>query len=213
MFLRVEQGLASVEKRLHARDSWLYEMVEEMAEKLRTLETRSLKRVKKQIRVGKTTQTTLRDSDKHFVPSPPEAVPRQITQTTSDLHTATPQETKGKWNHQLGDDDDELWNTLEMIDQLTRKNKSGAQGPFLLQSPTPSPGNKPHIRPSPYDGVSSWDDYRTQFELVAELNGWDGRTKAIYLAASLQGFTRTTLGDLDSSKWKDFSALIEALES
>ena len=49
--------------------------------------------------------------------------------------------------------------------------------------------------------------------MVAELNGWDGRTKAIYLAASLQGQARLTLGDLDPSKRKDFPALVEALES
>ena len=218
--LRVEQGLASVEKRLHARDSRLYETVEEMAEKLRTLElsqkTRDeeLKRVKEQIRVGKTTHPVLRDSDKPLVPSPPESVPRQLTQTSTDLRAVTPQDsTKGDWNHHLNDDGDELWASLEKIDQLARKSTSGAQQPFLPHSSAPSPSKKPRIRPSPYDGVSSWDDYRAQFELVAELNGWDGRTKAIYLAASLQGPARATLGDLDPSKRKDFSALIEALES
>ena len=35
--LRVEQGLASVEERIHARDSQLYATVDEMAEKLRAL--------------------------------------------------------------------------------------------------------------------------------------------------------------------------------
>ena len=64
------------------RDSRLYETVEEMAEKLRTLElsqqTRDeeLKQIKEQIRVGKTTQTMLRDSHNPFVPSAPEAIPR-----------------------------------------------------------------------------------------------------------------------------------------
>ena len=94
--LRVKQGLASVEKRLHARDSRHYETVEEMAEKLRALElsqkTRDeeLKQVKVQIHVGKTTQAMLRDSDKLLVPSPTEPVPCQITQNTSTLHTVTP---------------------------------------------------------------------------------------------------------------------------
>ena len=117
--LRVEQGLASVEKRLHARDSRLYETVEEMAEKLRALElsqkTRDeeLKKVKEQIRVGKTTQTMLRDSDKPLAPSPPEPVPRQITQNTSNLRAETPRDTKDEWNQQLADDGDELWASLE----------------------------------------------------------------------------------------------------
>ena len=72
---------------------------------------------------------------------------------------------------------------------------------------------KPLIRPSLYDGVRSWDDYRAQFEPVAELNGWDSCTKAIYLAASLQGPTHATLGDLDSRKRTEFVALVETLES
>ena len=131
-------------------------------------------------------------------------------QTTSDLRAVTPQDNKGEWNHQLGDDGGELWASLEKVDQLVRKSNSQAQQPFLPQSPTPSPGSKPHFRPSPYNGVSSWDDYRAQFELVANLNGWDGRAKVIYLAASLQGPARATLVDLDSGKQKDFSALIEA---
>ena len=85
--LRVEQGLASVEKRLHVQDSRLYETVDEMAEKLRTLELsqkmrdEELKQVKAQIPVGKTTHLVLCDSDKPLVPSLPESLPRQLRQT------------------------------------------------------------------------------------------------------------------------------------
>lgn len=190
-----------------------------MAAKLRTLEfsqmTRDeeLNKIKEQICVGKTTQTMLRgDTNKPLVPSPPESVPGQITQPTSNLHAVTLQDTRGAWSHPFSDDGDELWASLEKIDQLARKNKADEQQPFLPRSPTPS-GDKPRIRASPYHGVSLWDDYRTQFELVAELNHWDNRTKAIYLAASQQGPARATLGDLDPSKRKEFSALIEALGS
>ena len=144
------------------------------------------------------------------LPGPPHAKTRK---NTVDLRTLTPRATKTTWNQEIDDDEDELWNTLEQIEQLAQMSNPGAQQPFLPPTPTPAPSTKPHIRPSPYDGVSSWDDYRAQFELVAELNGWDGCTKAIYLAASLQGPARAILGDLDSSKRRDFSALIEALES
>ena len=71
-----------------------------MAEKLRALELsqktrdKELKQVKEETRVGKTTQTMLHDSDKPLVPSPPEPVPRQITQNTSDLRAVTPRDTK-----------------------------------------------------------------------------------------------------------------------
>ena len=217
--LRVEQGLASVEERIHARDSQLYVTVGEMAEKLRALELsqkkrdEELERVTAQIRALNTPNTVLRDSDKPFMPSPPRPAPRKNTKNTGDLCTLTLRATKTAWNQEIDDGEDELWNTLEQIDQLAQMSNPGAQQPFLPPTPTPAPSTKPHIRPSPYDGVSSWDDYRAQFELVAELNGWDGRTKAIYLAASVQGPARAILGDLDSSKRWDFSALIQALES
>ena len=189
------------------------------SEKLRPLELSQKKRdeeferVTAQICASNTPNTVLRDSDKPFVPRPTRPAPRKNTKNTSDLRTLTPRATKTAWNQEIDDDEDELWNTLEQIDQLAQMSTPGAQQPFLPPTPTPAPSTKPHIRPSPYDGVSSWDDYHAQFELVAELNGWDGRTKAIYLAASLQGPAHAILGNLDSSKRRDFSVLIEALES
>ena len=217
--LRVEQGLASVEEQIHARDSQLYATVREMAEKLRALELsqkkrdEELERVTAQIRASNTPHTVLRDSNKPLVPSPPRLVPHKNTINTGDLGTLTPRATKTAWNQEIDDDDDELWNTLEQIDQLAQRSNLGAQQPFLPPTTTPALSTKPHIRPSPYDGVSSWDNYGAQFELVPELNGWDGRSKAIYLAAYLQGPALAILGDLDSSKRRNFSMLIEALAS
>ena len=58
---------------------------------------------------------------------------------------------------------------------------------------------KPLITPSPYDGKRSWDDYQVQFELIAELNGWNASTMATYLATSLSGCAQAVLTDLDAS--------------
>ena len=133
---------------------------------------------------------------------------------TADSRTASTPKPRNSGNPTQEDGvesgEDELLATLDRIAQLAteRENKlSTSQG-----KPAPA-GTKPRIRPTAYDGVSSWDDYRAQFELVAELNGWDDQTKAIFLAASLQGPARAILGDLDPSKRRDFLALIEALES
>ena len=46
---------------------------------------------------------------------------------------------------------------------------------------------KPLVTPAPFDARLAWDDYQVQFELIADLNGWDEAAKAFYLAASLQG--------------------------
>lgn len=104
----------------------------------------------------------------------------------------------------MGNSQDELWNTLEQIHQLVKDSKSEKSCPV---------SQKPHIQPTPYDGSSSWEDYHAQFDIVAELNGWETHTRAIYLAASLQGPARATLGDLDTTKRTDYEALTEALEA
>ena len=79
-----------------------------------------------------------------------------------------------------------------------------------------SPGNhrpieKPLITPAPFDGNTSWDDCQVQFELISELNGWNKKVMAIYLAASLSGCARAVLADLDERSRKDYFTLKEAL--
>ena len=70
---------------------------------------------------------------------------------------------------------------------------------------------KPLITPSPYDGKTSWDDYQVQFELIAELNGWNTSRMAIYLAASLSGCAQAVLTDLDANSRRNYKALRDAL--
>ena len=70
---------------------------------------------------------------------------------------------------------------------------------------------KPLITPSPYDEKSSWDDYQVQFELIAELNGWNTSTMAIYLAASLSDSAQAVLTDLDANSRRNYKALRDAL--
>lgn len=52
------------------------------------------------------------------------------------------------------------------------------------------------IRPSPYDGRTPWDAYKTQFEMLAELNGWTDQEKATFLAVNLKGPALAVLGNL-----------------
>ena len=72
---------------------------------------------------------------------------------------------------------------------------------------------KPRVRPSPYNGSTSWEDYKAEFELVADLNRWDIRTKAAYLAVSLSGQAQAVLGDLDKTQRTSYTDLAAALDS
>ena len=68
------------------------------------------------------------------------------------------------------------------------------------------------LRTTEFHGTSSWMDYSVQFEMVAELNLWDNREKALFLASSLRGTARSVLGDLDRSLRYDYIALTNALD-
>ena len=72
---------------------------------------------------------------------------------------------------------------------------------------------KPRVRPSAYNGSSSWEDYKAQFELVSDINRWDRRAKAAYLAVSLSGPAQAVLGDLDKTQRTSYSDLVAALDS
>ena len=66
---------------------------------------------------------------------------------------------------------------------------------------------KPCVSPSPHNGSTSWEDYKAQFELVADLNQCDMQTKAAYLAVSLSGQAQAVLGDLDKTQRTSYAGL------
>ncbi|KAJ8026997.1 hypothetical protein HOLleu_31998 [Holothuria leucospilota] len=74
------------------------------------------------------------------------------------------------------------------------------------------PTDRPQrVKAPPYDGSTPWEDYVVQFELIAELNEWDERTKALQLAASLRGKAQAVLADLEDGKRRKFSTLVDSL--
>lgn len=70
---------------------------------------------------------------------------------------------------------------------------------------------KPLVQPAAYDGSDPWEDYKVQFELVAEINGWDSRQKSMFLASSLRGAAQGVLADLEAEKRRSYEELERAL--
>ena len=68
------------------------------------------------------------------------------------------------------------------------------------------------IKPATFDGKSSWIDFRSHFDICAELNGWTEQEKGLHLAVSLRGSAQSILGNLHSNSKKDFTSLCRALE-
>ena len=109
---------------------------------------------------------------------------------------------KVKFNSQReAADEDELMAALEEIERRAiPPHKEGVP-------------KKPHMKPSQYDGRSSWEDYLAQFTIIADLNRWDSVTSATFLAVSLSGPAREVLGDLDPEERTSLPALMKALST
>ncbi|CAC5389839.1 unnamed protein product [Mytilus coruscus] len=69
------------------------------------------------------------------------------------------------------------------------------------------------IKPQIYDGSDNLEEYLTQFNLLAELNDWDLKTKALLLASSLSGSARAILHEMTDGELHDFECLVNAMKS
>lgn len=69
------------------------------------------------------------------------------------------------------------------------------------------------MKPQLYEGDEDLDEYLSQFEILAEINGWDYVTKSLYLAGSLKGGARALLNELDKESRKDYNSLIRVLHT
>jgi hypothetical protein len=92
----------------------------------------------------------------------------------------------------------------------TRKSETQASVPKGETSTLRNVG-RPTQRPTTFDGKTSWDAYKTQFEIVAEINGWESQEKAAFLAASLQGQALSVLNCLSDSSRRNYNALVQAV--
>ena len=67
-------------------------------------------------------------------------------------------------------------------------------------------------KPATFDGLTSWIDYKSHFEICAELNQWSDTEKGMYLAVSLRGQAQGVLGNLPERLKRDYYSLLSALE-
>ncbi|CAC5420623.1 unnamed protein product [Mytilus coruscus] len=73
--------------------------------------------------------------------------------------------------------------------------------------------HKVNMKPQPYDGTDDIEEYLGQFQILAEVNGWDYNTMSLCLASSLKGGARAILNELNEFKRRDFDSLVDALHS
>lgn len=74
------------------------------------------------------------------------------------------------------------------------------------------PANRKQLSPDKYDGKTvEWREYLTHFEIVSQVNRWDMREKAMYLAGSLTGQARSLISTLKPEEYLDWDFLTQKL--
>ena len=83
-----------------------------------------------------------------------------------------------------------------------------------LQKPGPNPVPRgSRIKLGRYDGLTSWETYCAQFELLATANEWSPAEKAVQLVSALEGEARRVLLDETTADLGNPQAILRALKS
>ncbi|MGH0183387.1 UNVERIFIED_CONTAM: hypothetical protein FKN15_020778 [Acipenser sinensis] len=81
-----------------------------------------------------------------------------------------------------------------------------------VQAQTDKAQGQKELKIGGFDGKASWEAYRTKFELVAEINGWDTKRKADRLIAALEGEALHTLLEVSKPERRSYEAVVQALD-
>ena len=75
--------------------------------------------------------------------------------------------------------------------------------------------NSVKLKPQSFSGTpgDDFEDYLAQFNITAEINGWNYRQKSLYLANSLTGNARSLLSELNEIQRKDYTCLVQKLSA
>ncbi|CAC5406136.1 unnamed protein product [Mytilus coruscus] len=101
-------------------------------------------------------------------------------------------------------------NSLEHIIRYERTDKNNSHMSDIRRS---KPEISCKIKSQIFDGSDDLEEYLTQFNLLAELNDWDLKTKALLLASSLSGSARAILNEITDEERHDFECLVNALKN
>ena len=67
------------------------------------------------------------------------------------------------------------------------------------------------LKPQSYSGTDDLEDFLVQFNILAEINGWDYKIKSLYLANSLSGPARSILSEMAIEERRDYGTLVQKL--
>lgn len=77
--------------------------------------------------------------------------------------------------------------------------------------PVRKPGSALRMKPRTYEGTTSWREYKSHFERICRLNGWECE-RLDYLWVNLGGAALSYVESLPQGKVTDYAAVCESLE-
>lgn len=106
---------------------------------------------------------------------------------------------------------------VQIANNSTQANRNSN---YTLQISDHAPVNVSHdkkqtlrMKPQNYSGSEDLQDFLTQFDITAEINGWNYTEKSLYLASTLTGSARSLLSELNDTDRRDFSCLVTKLKN
>ena len=73
--------------------------------------------------------------------------------------------------------------------------------------------HRPLVMPDRFDGIISWEDYKSHFQYCSLLNGWNVEQKGQFLAALLSGPAQKILKRLETSGEVTYTRLVNQLDN
>ncbi|XP_069125562.1 uncharacterized protein DDB_G0283697-like [Argopecten irradians] len=90
------------------------------------------------------------------------------------------------------------------------RNENHQEPDHTLFRPMTSKSNT-RLKPQTYNGSEDFEEYLSQYEIIAQINNWDYKEKSLYLAGSLSGSARTVLTELSTQDRQDYDSLVDIL--
>ncbi|CAC5394663.1 unnamed protein product [Mytilus coruscus] len=99
------------------------------------------------------------------------------------------------------------------LEHLIRHDRTDKYNSHISDIRRSKPEISCKIKPQIFDGSDDLEEYLTKFNLLAELNDWDHKTKALLLASCLSGSARAILNEITDEERHDFECLVNALKN
>ncbi|GBL55749.1 hypothetical protein AVEN_107237-1 [Araneus ventricosus] len=131
------------------------------------------------------------------------------------------EEVEGKVQREIEEVEDKVQVKMEEVEEkiqvrigdLEKRLSELEDRPINFPAKTDLTYSRPTVKSLTFDGQTSWTVFKTQFDVVSSVNGWNNFVKASQLVTSLRGSAAEVLQGIPSDKLTDLTTIENALEA